>query len=225
MPNTMRTRPSLLPDDDELELVHTRTYQTGVYLVDDGHLLVRGIIVDDKPPGLFIDDDPDPLEIHRMEVELKVRLEDLVVVDARVGFETHPFETCPTIAASYRQLIGLSVARGFNRRVRELFGGPRGCTHTTALLQAMAPAVHQSMWSVSIKQRRAAAEAGQPEPSPEFMEDQRRRAFQANLNTCHIWDEEGERVRLIQAGGQDDHTPVSVRNRLTALGRKGAEWP
>jgi len=33
----------------------------------------------------------------------------------------------------------LSIARGFTHKVRGLFGGPRGCTHTTALSQAMAP--------------------------------------------------------------------------------------
>ena len=45
-------------------------------------------------------------------------------------------------------LVGLSIARGFTHRVRELFGGPRGCTHTTALLQAMAPIAMQCFWSM-----------------------------------------------------------------------------
>ena len=220
----MQLGPSLLPDDDGLELLHQRQYETRVYLIDDGHLLVRGAITDDKPPGLFVDDDPDPLEIHRMEVELTVRLEDLVVVDARVGFETHPYETCPVIAESYRQLIGLNVARGFNRQVRELFGGPRGCTHTTALLQAMAPTIHQSLWSVSMKMESARRNDPDGSPVDEAELDERRAgALQANLNTCHIWDEDGERVQQVRAG-DTDHTPLPVRERLVQLGRSDTDW-
>ena len=149
------------------------------------------------------------------------RLRDLEIVDAQVGFETHPFDTCPTITESYRNLIGLNVARGFNRQVRELFGGPRGCTHTTALLQAMAPAVHQSMWSVSIKLRRLGVLGELP---PEDAETQRQRALQANLNTCHVWDEDGTRVELMRAGNDDNHLPDSIRKRLEALGVDEERW-
>jgi len=216
----MPTGPSLLPDDADLELLHQRRYETRVYLIDDEHLVVRGALVDDKPPGLFIENDPDWLEIHRMEVELKIRLIDLEVIDACVGFETHPYENCPTITESYRELIGLNVARGFNRRVRELFGGPRGCTHTTALLQAMAPAVHQSMWSVSIKRQRTGARRVL---STEEATAQRERALQANLNTCHVWAEGGTRVQLMR-DGDDFHTPVTIRRRLDALGMDDS-WP
>ena len=220
----MQLGPSLLPDDDDLELLHQREYETRVYLVDGGHLLVRGVITDNKPPSLFVDGDPEPLEIHRMEVELKVRLEDLVVVDARVGFETHPYETCPVIAESYQQLIGLNVARGFTRSVRELFGGPRGCTHTTALLQAMAPTIHQSLWSVSMKMKSAMDRDPAMDGLDEAeLEERRDRALMANLNTCHVWDEDGERVQQVRAG-HTDHTPLPVRERLVKLGRSDTEW-
>ncbi len=220
----MQLGPSLLPDDDGLELLHQRQYETRAYLVDDGHLLVRGVISDNKPPNLFVDNDPDPLEIHRMVVELKVRLADLVIIDARVGFETHPYETCPAIAESYRQLIGLNVARGFNRRIRELFGGPRGCTHTTALLQSMAPTIHQSLWSVSMKLESAMRrDSAAVEVDEEELAARRDRALAANLDTCHIWDSEGERVAQVRAG-QTDHTPLPVRERLVELGRPDVDW-
>ena len=63
---------------------------------------------------------------------------------ADVVFEAHPHTTCPAIIEHYQGLVGLSIARGFTHQVRELFGGPRGCTHTTALLLAMAPGRHRS---------------------------------------------------------------------------------
>jgi hypothetical protein len=48
-------------------------------------------------------------------------------------------------------------------------------------------------------------------------------AFKSNLNTCHIWDEEGEHVRTIRAGG-DIGAPLSVTKRLIKLGRDPDEW-
>ncbi len=216
----MPNRPTLLPDNDDLEILHQRQYETKVYLADPEHIIVRGIIVDNKPPGLYVEADPDWLEMHRMGIEFKVRLSSLEIVDAIVGFETNPYEACPSIAASYRQLIGLNVARGFNRRIRELFGGPRGCTHTTALLQAMAPAVHQSMWSVAIKLERMGA---RPTTDEDEIEAGRSKALQANLNTCHIWAEDGTQVQLMRAG-QHNHTPLSIQRRMEELGVE-SDWP
>ncbi|MGI9602530.1 MAG: DUF2889 domain-containing protein [Acidimicrobiales bacterium] len=208
----------LLPADDDLELIHTRTYETKVYLVADDEVLVRGAVSDMKPAGLYVADDPDPLEIHQMQVELHVRLTDMVITESKVGFESHPTEACPTITAHYESLVGLSISRGFTHKVRELFGGPRGCTHTTALLQAMAPAVVQSVWSVGVRRSRA---AGQAPGAPD--EPGRQARFAGNLNTCHVWAEDGEHVAALRAG-ETPLPPLQVRRRLAALGREEGEW-
>ena len=150
---------SLLPPDDDLDLIHTRNYETKVYRLDDGRLLARGAVCDTKRAGLYVTDDPDPLDIHHMVVELEVSVPDLTITGARTSFETYPNATCPDIATDYDQLVGLSIARGFTHKVRELFGGPRGCTHVLALLQALAPAVVQSTWSLGLLQRRERGEA------------------------------------------------------------------
>ncbi len=63
---------SLLPDDSGLEPVHTRRYETRVYRLSDEELLVRAAVSDTKPPGLYIQGDPDELEIHQMQLELRV---------------------------------------------------------------------------------------------------------------------------------------------------------
>jgi hypothetical protein len=47
--------------------------------------------------------------------------------------------------------------------------------------------------------------------------------FKSNLNTCHIWDEEGEQVRKIREG-LDIGAPLSVTRRLDKLGRDPGEW-
>ncbi len=205
---------SLLPPDDDLDLIHTRTYETRVYALSEEELLVRGAISDMKPPGLYVEDDPDPLEMHQMQVEWLVRLPELEITEARVVFETHPHDTCPMIAEHYQRLVGLQVARGFTHRVRELFGGPRGCTHTTALLQAMAPAVVQSTWSMSVRRGRLqvdGSEAGEAAAA-------RRARLAANVNTCHVWHEDGEHVAELMSGAEHP-PPLPISERLVQLGR------
>ena len=130
----------LLPADPDLVPLHTRDYQVRAFKIDDGTILLRGAVRDTKPPGLYIDDDPEPLPIHHMVVDLTLAWPSLEITDAKAVFEVHPQSMCPDIAPAYDRLVGISIARGFNNRVRELFGGPRGCTHITALLAAYAVA-------------------------------------------------------------------------------------
>ena len=113
--------------------------------------------------------------------------------------------------------MGLSIARGFTHKVRELFGGPRGCTHTTALLQAMAPVAVQSIWSFHMAQareRRRQSRSTHAEAS--------KRALMANLNTCHVWAEDGEHVAGLCDGGPMD-VPLWITKRFDELGRDPAD--
>ena len=210
---------SLLPPDDGLDLIHTRQYETRVYQISDAELLVRGAVSDTKPPGLYVLGDPESMEIHQMQLELRVRLPGLEITSARVLFETHPHEQCPLIADDYARLVGLSIARGFTREIRNLFGGPKGCTHVNALLQAMAPAVVQSTWSVSVRRGRLRGESGQA-ISPE----ERLRRLKGNVNTCHLWAEDGEHVASLNRGERPGFPPLPVRERLRDLGRDETEW-
>ena len=96
--------------------------------------------------------------------------------------------------------------------MRELFGGPRGCTHVTALLQAMAPAVVQSTWSMRVLGRRAGTQSAADT-----------RVDALNLNTCHVWAEDGELVTRVRQG-EHFGPGIPVRDRLVRLGRDPAEW-
>jgi hypothetical protein len=209
----------LLPPDPDLQELHTRDYQVRAFKVDDGTILLRGAVRDTKPPGLYIEADPDRLPIHHMVVELTVAYPSLEITAAEVLFETHPQSMCPDISTTYDQLVGVSIARGFNNRVRELFGGPRGCTHVTALLAAMAPVAIQCNWSMRVARQR---ELGDP-PRPEVTPEMREMYIAPNLNTCHVWDEESEFVGNLRAGNPPE-MPVQVSKRLRELGREPEEW-
>ena len=211
----------LPPDPDGLEVLHDREYRVRAFRLADDRLLIRGAVRDQKPPGLYLDIDPEPLTVHHMQVDIEVAFPSLEIVDARVVFETHPHETCPVITTHYDGMIGLSIARGFTHKVRELFGGPRGCTHTTALLQAMAPVAVQCTWSMRASFGRRSGDGDVPAGG--LTEEQRRALWATNLNTCHVWAEDGAHVRALQNGG-DFGAPVFLRRRMERLGIDPEEW-
>ena len=198
----------------QLEPLHERTYSIQVFRRHAGCIVLQGTVHDEKPPGLYIDDDPDPLTMHRMRVELEVEYPALVISRAEVEFHDFPQTLCPMIADDYDALVGVSITRGFTHRVRELFGGPKGCAHVTALLQAMAPAVVLSPWSMGIHNDRGASavddsstldgSGGRRQPPP--------------ADSCHVWASGGVLVTMVERG-EPIRPMLPVHDRLLELGR------
>lgn len=210
------------PPEPELPLLHDRTYSVRAYRQSDTELRIRGQIQDRKPPGVYVDTDPEPLTVHHMVVDLVIRFPTLEIIAADVVMETHPHGHCPTITDHYENLVGLSIARGFTHRVRELFGGPRGCTHTTALLQAMAPVAIQSIWSMRASDGTEGTPVAPPLPTNPT-DEQIRERFAHNLNSCHVWAEDGETIGAIKRGEELD-PPLWIRDRFEKLGLDLATW-
>ncbi len=209
--------PVNLPPAPDGRLLHQRTYDVESYATDDGRLILRGTIHDQKPAGIYFEDDPDPLSVHLMVVELALAFPSLEIESAEVLMEVTPHKGCSSIEASYQQLVGLSIARGFSRKVKDLFGGPSGCTHIGALLQAMAPVAIQSMWSMRAVDETPVA------LTPDQEAQQRRQALAFNIDTCHIWARDGEQMAQVEAGGEME-PPVWALERLEKLGRSADDW-
>ena len=79
---------SILPDDAELTPIHDREYRVRSYRLAADRMLVRGAIRDQKPPGLYISRDPDPITVHHMVVDLEVSFPSLEIERAEVTFNT-----------------------------------------------------------------------------------------------------------------------------------------
>ena len=202
-------------------LLHDRTYSVRSYRKSETELLIRGQVLDQKPPGMYVEDDPDPLTIHHMVVDIVVRFPDLEIIEAEVVMETHPHASCTDITGHYGNLIGLSIARGFTHKIRELFGGPRGCTHTTALLQAMAPVAIQSIWSMRANDPADGTPVPTPLPSDPSPEEIRQRMTH-NINSCHVWREDGP--QLAQALTGEMEPPLWIVDRMETLGLDPSTW-
>ena len=210
----------LFPVDTNYPLIHTRQYQVHAFRMSDTKFLLRGVVVDEKPAGLYIEDDPDPIWMHHMIVDLEIVYPTFLIEKASVEFKNHPHLGCTNITDHYKKLEGMSIARGFNAKVRELFGSSRGCTHIGALLAAMAPVAIQTGWSMRVS---SVVDIDNSSKSPEDFQEQRIKQFASTINTCHIWDEHGEMVSKVRRG-EEIEMPLPVVRRLRDLGRDETDW-
>lgn len=174
--------------------VHQRNYVTEAFDEGEGILRVTGRLTDTKPHGLGLGDG-EPLIIHDMEVSLYVRMETFEIVEVHSQMHVHPYPTCPGILSAYDQLVGTSVARGYSRTVKELFGGPNGCSHVGALLIALGPVVIQASWGFAENQTHV-LDRVDDDIDPEMLDYRLR----MNTNTCHIWSEDGVQIGLLNRG-------------------------
>jgi Protein of unknown function (DUF2889) len=199
------------------ELIHERAYIVRAYRHSVDKMVLRGAVRDQKPPGLFFDD-TQPLTVHHMIVDLTITVPSLEIVEAKAVLEVHPHSTCKRIEDHYDKLVGLSIARGFTHKIRELFGGPRGCTHTTALLQAMAPVAIQSLWSFNMAQSQS-----DDERNPFSTAESRQAVLMTNINSCHVWAEDGDHVAGLR-NGEPMEVPLWITKRFDELGRDSVAW-
>ncbi|MDH4363091.1 MAG: DUF2889 domain-containing protein [Acidimicrobiia bacterium] len=191
--------------------IHRRVYNCEAFEDGPDRMRVRGHLNDTKPLGLGLADG-EPMVIHDMSIELIVTLPTFTIVDVIAQMHVHPYDICPAVLADYRQLIGRSVTRGYSKAVRELFGGPQGCSHLGALLQAMGPVAVQASWGMATLNEPPGA-AFQNEDG----EADRQRRLAMNVNTCHVWAEDGPHMKAVMAGDNSGR-PEWLTKRLVKLG-------
>jgi hypothetical protein len=169
---------SLPVTDVERELLHTRRVRYEGYRRVDGLWDIEAHLTDIKnhdfrlATGVRRAGQP----VHSMWLRLTIdRRFD--IIDAVAAYEAMPYPGgCETIAPAYRRLVGLNLLRNFRKRVRELLGGVRGCTHLTEMLAGMPTAAIQSF----------AGEVRQEQ-------DESEKPFQ--LDQCHALEASTETVR------------------------------
>jgi hypothetical protein len=208
---------NMFPENPEFPLIHTRRYEVRAFRMAADRLMLRGVVVDEKPAGLYLKGDEQPLWLHHMIVDLEIVYPTFLIEKASATFHEHPHLECTHITDHYKKLEGMSIARGFNAKVKELFAGARGCTHITALLSAMAPVAIQAGWSM----RAVASSDGQVDAQRNY--ENRERQLAGTINTCHMWDENGALAASVSSGNYTE-VPLSVKKRLTELGRSEEEW-
>jgi hypothetical protein len=165
------------PDDAPTgrEPLHKRAIEINGYRRADGLYDIEGRLVDTKPhdfrlaAGVRKAGEP----IHSMWLRITID-RNLVIVDAEARMDAVPYvDHCDTIEPAYRKLVGLAIRPGYQQKLKELFGGVKGCTHVTELAAALATGAFQTM-------------AGQK------VQDPAKKPFQ--LDRCHSLDSTGPAV-------------------------------
>lgn len=157
---------------------HRRTLTISAYDAPDGGVLMVGRLRDERPWATRPGDLP---VVHDLELRLLVSVPDLVVRDAEAVFHTYPHTECPAVADAYRQLIGLTIGRGWTTALRSRLGGGAGCTHLRELARAMAPATLQAAFSAYTRS------GGDRSLSSE----QAGAAMAVVAGSCHVWAADG----------------------------------
>ena len=173
--------------DKKLPL-QVRTIRMEAVESGDDEILVTGSLLDERPRG-----GPKwfgvagPRVVHDMRVALRIRCPELMITAADAAMETHPYTICPEALPPLQQLVGVSVAQGFTRAVNERLGRQQGCSHLTALIQAMGPVIRQAA-GVAFRDRNTEAVMGGGD-----------RWF---VNTCRSWRENGPLHSLLKQGDE-----------------------
>lgn len=170
------------------EPLHTRTVTCNGYRRSDGLWDIEGHITDVKTyafdndwRGTVRPGDP----VHDMWIRLTLT-DDFLVTAVEAVTDKSPFEVCGGIAGNFQRLVGLRVAPGWTRKVRELLGGAEACTHLVELLGPVATTAFQTIYPARARERNRRQEAGPPS-------NERPRL----LDSCHAFRSDGEVVRRL----------------------------
>jgi hypothetical protein len=127
--------------------LHRRSIEITGFKRDDGLYDIEGRLRDttDQDFRLAAGIRPAGAPIHEMWLRITID-RNLVIVDADASTDAMPYAgECDTITPQYRKLVGLAIRPGYYQKVKELFGGVRGCTHITELAGSLATAAFQTL--------------------------------------------------------------------------------
>jgi hypothetical protein len=165
------------------EPLHTRRIECRGYRREDGLWDIEGHLVDTKAyaftnrhrgeirPGMAL---------HEMWIRLTLD-DHMTVRQVEAVTDAGPFSICGEIAPAFRKLEGLTIGRGWTKKVRDLLGGTAGCTHLVELLGPVATTAFQTMFSERERQRRASTTGAKTKPRP--------------LDSCHALRSDGPVVK------------------------------
>ena len=167
-----------LPQPVERKKVHRRQITCDGFQRDDGLWEVDAHIVDTKTYS-FDNDYRGTIEpgepLHEMWIRLTVD-EDLLVHDCVAATDNSPYQICGAITPVFKKLIGEKIGPGWSRRVKELMGGIKGCTH---LVDLIGPATTSAIQTMAGLKR------------DEYYDKRRKPFF---IDGCHAWRSDGPEV-------------------------------
>lgn len=136
------------------EPIHLRDIIVRGYRRDDGLFDIEAHLLDAKSFEFKVAGEPRPpgTPVHSMWLRITID-KSLTILDAEAASDAMPYVgECDKITPDYKKLIGVKIRPGYTQRVKELFGGVRGCTHITELASVVATAAYQTLAGQGIQQ-------------------------------------------------------------------------
>ena len=163
--------------------IHNRSVHCEGFLREDGLWDIEGHLRDTKTYSFISDHRGDVkagTAIHDMTI--RVTLDDnLNIIDVVTIMDSHPYSICPEIIPNFKDLIGLTIGKGFRKNVYSKVGGVKGCTHLVELLFPIATTAFQTIYSYKINKNKDKKPINKNAPSL--------------INSCHSWSENNEVIK------------------------------
>jgi hypothetical protein len=86
-----------------------------------------------RDTSVAIDDPQDVEVIHDLRLEATITVPDLVIRKISAHAQQQPYAECAFTIAPIAGLEGLCLKRGYRRKVLEVLGGTKGCSHFLTL--------------------------------------------------------------------------------------------
>jgi hypothetical protein len=132
------------------KLIHRRQIECNGYKRDDDLWDIEAHMTDTKSysfPNQFRGDVAAGEPLHDMWMRVTID-DDFTIIAAEASIEAAPFFICDETAPHIGQLVGLRIGRGFREKVKELFGGSKGCMHLVELLLGtISTTAYQTLWA------------------------------------------------------------------------------
>lgn len=168
----------------EREHIHTRTITINAFRRKNGLLDVEGRITDVKPFEHHMRDGIRKAGEPVHDLSIRITLDNtLTVTDALASMDYTAHDLCPQAAPNFKNIIGLQIGPGWNKKIKTAMSPGLGCTHIIEMLAQMATGAKQALWS-----RRA----GEPVEIPP---EQEREMDQEMLNTCYPYRENSSWIK------------------------------
>ncbi|MCP4494359.1 MAG: DUF2889 domain-containing protein [Gammaproteobacteria bacterium] len=173
-----------LPFDIKREKQHHRKIDCIGYLREDGLWDIEAHLTDVRSYDCSYDSShrngliKAGEAVHDMWLRLTVDL-DFVIHDVRASSDLTPFAICSQAVEEMRRLVGIKMAAGWMKQVRERIGSRSSCTHLMDLLGQISATAYQTLHAAL--EERDAQQASRDKPPI--------------LDTCIALSTEGDVVR------------------------------
>lgn len=160
--------------------LHNRNIELKGYVREDGLFDIEGRIEDTKTYAFHNEwrgEMRPGMPVHNMSIRLTVNT-GFEVVAVEAVTDNSPFPICPDITGNFQRLVGVKIAPGWNRQVKQRLGGVQGCTHLVELLGPVATVAMQTIRPYLRHQMQGRLKDGEPDPTT---------TRPAQLNSCHAW--------------------------------------